>query len=71
MVHLVVPDSYKICDTNKVGLYPHPVAVCVEENEKLLDLDYAPTKNSSRLLEVKLHVPAEVKILGEFLEPNQ
>ena len=24
-------------------------------------------KNTSRLLEVKLHVPAEVKILGEFL----
>lgn len=53
-------------DTNKVGLYPHPVVVCVEENGKRLVLDYAPTKNSSRLLEVKLHMPAEVKILGEF-----
>lgn len=53
-------------DTNKVGLYPHPVVVCVEENGKLLVLDYAPTKNSSRLLEVKLHMPAEVKILREF-----
>ena len=29
-------------------------------------LDYAPTKNSPNLLEIKLHVPAEVKILGEF-----
>lgn len=53
-------------DTNKVGLYPHPVVVCVEENGKRLVLDYAPTKNSSRLLEVKLHMPAEVKILREF-----
>lgn len=58
LVHSVVPDSYKICDTNKVGLYPHPVAVCVEENGKLLVLDYAPTKNSSMLLEFKLHMPA-------------
>lgn len=53
-------------DTSKVDLYSHPVVVCVEENGKRLVLDYAPTKNSSRLLEVKLHMPAEVKILGEF-----
>jgi len=67
VAHSVVPDSYKINDTNKVGLYPHPIAVCVGEHGKLLVLDYAPLKNTSRLLEVKLHVPAEVKILGEFL----
>jgi len=67
VVHSVVSDSYKINDTNKVGLYPHPIAVCVGEHGKLLVLDYAPMKNTSRLLEVKLHVPAEVKILGEFL----
>ena len=45
--------------------------MCVGEHGKLLVLDYAPMKNTSRLLEVKLHVPAEVKILGEFLVPSQ
>ena len=48
-------------------MYPHPVAVCVGEHGKILVLDYAPKKNSSRLLEVMLHVPADVKILGEYL----
>ena len=41
--------------------------MCVGEHGEHLVLDYAPMKNTSRLLEVKLHVPAEVKILGEFL----
>ena len=48
-------------------MYPHPVAVCVGEHGKILVLDYAPKKNSSRLLEVRLHVPADVKILGGYL----
>lgn len=51
----------------RTGMYPHPIAVCVGEHGKILVLDYAPVKNSSRLLEVRLHVPADVKILGEYL----
>ncbi len=27
IVHSILPDSFKISDTNKVGLYPHPIAV--------------------------------------------
>ena len=67
VVHSIVPDSYKISETNKVGMYPHPIAVCIGEHGKILALDYAPMKNSSRLLEVRLHVPADVKILGEYV----
>ena len=67
VVHSIVPDSFKISETNKPGMYPHPVAVCVGEHGKILVLDYAPKKNSSRLLEVRLHVPADVKILGGYL----
>lgn len=67
VVHSIVPDSYKISETNKTGMFPHPIAVCVGEHGKILVLDYAPVKNSSRLLEVRLHVPADVKILGEYL----
>lgn len=65
VVHSVLPDSYKISDTNKVGLYPHPVAICPGEQGKLLVLDYASLKNLTRLLEVRLHVPADVKVVGE------
>ena len=65
VVHSVLPDSYKISETNKVGLYPHPVATCPGEHGKLLVLDYAPLKNFTRLLVVRLHVPADVKIVGE------
>ena len=67
VVHSIVPDSYKISETNKVGMYPHPIAVCIGEHGKILVLDYAPMKNTSRLLEVRLHVPADVKILGQYL----
>lgn len=65
VVHSVLPDSYKISETNKVGLYPHPVATCPGEHGKLLVLDYAPLKNFTRLLVVRLHVPADVKVVGE------
>lgn len=65
VVHSVLPDSYKISETNKVGLYPHPIAICPGEHGKLLVLDYAPLKNLTRLLEVRLHVPADVKVVGE------
>lgn len=65
VVHSVLPDSYKISDTNQIGLYPHPVAICSGEHGKLLVLDYSPSKNVTRLLEVRLHVPADVKVVGE------
>ena len=35
------------------------------EHGKLLVLDYAPPKNFTRLLVVRLHVPANVKVVGE------
>ena len=38
VVHSVLPESYKISETNKVGLYPHPVAICPGEHGKLLVL---------------------------------
>lgn len=39
----VVPDRFRINESNKVGLYPHPVAVALSWNVgKLLVLDYDP-----------------------------
>lgn len=39
VVHSIIPDSFKISETNKPGMYPHPVAVCVGEHGKILVLD--------------------------------
>lgn len=65
VVHTILPDKYKINASNKAGMYPHLVALTIGESGKLLVLDYKPTKETSRLLEVKMHVPAEVKVLKE------
>ena len=66
VVHTLVPDKYRISPSNKPGLYPHPVAISVGEQGRLLMLDYKPMERTSRLLEVTLHVPCEVTVLGEF-----
>ena len=50
---------------SKVELYPHPIAICPGEHGKLLVLDYAPLKNLTRLVVVRLHVPADVKVVRE------
>lgn len=51
---------------NKVGMYPHLIAVCTGDHGKILVWGYAPMTDSLRLLEVRLHVPADVKILGQY-----
>lgn len=47
-VHSIVPDSYKISETDKIGMCPHPIAVCVGEHDKILILDYSPVQKSSK-----------------------
>jgi hypothetical protein len=54
-------------DTNKVGLYPHPVAICLGKPGKLFVLDYNPADCTSKLLDVRLHVPADIIILSRNL----
>ena len=54
-------------ETNKQGLYPHPVAITAGKTGKLLVLDFNPTDSSAKLLEVRLHVPADVEILTKNL----
>lgn len=47
-------------------MYLHSIAVCIGDHGKILVWGYAPMKDSLRLLEVRLHVPADVKILGQY-----
>ncbi len=52
VVHSLVPDKYRINDSNKTGLYPHPLSVQIGPLGYLLTLDYDVTKRQSRLLKV-------------------
>lgn len=66
IVHTIIPDKYKISASNKVGLYPHPIAITAANLGTLYVIDHNPKTSSSRLLEIRQHVPAEVKIVGEY-----
>lgn len=66
VVHPILPDRYKITDSNRSGLYPHPIAISMGDHGKLLVLDYKPMCQRTRLLEVQLHSPADVKIIKEL-----
>jgi len=66
MVHPVVPDRYKVTETNRSGLYSHPMAVTLGDHGRLLVSDYKPMNKTTRLLQVRLHSPAEVKIIKEL-----
>jgi len=66
VVHTVVPDRYKVIKTKRSGFYPHPIAVTLGDHGKLLVLDYKPMNKTTRLLQVRLHSPAEVKIIEEL-----
>ena len=70
VVHPILPDRYKITESNRSGLYPQPIAISMGDHGKLLVLDYKPMCQRTRLLEVRLHSPADVKIIKE-LEDTQ
>ena len=67
IVHIIIPDRHNINDTNKVGMYPHPIDVCLGAPGKLYVLDYNPIDEMSRLLEVRLHVPADITVVSKNL----
>ena len=66
VVHQMVPEKYRFSETNKIGMYPHPVAIAFGKQGKLLFIDLNPLKQTSRLVEADLHnsVRLEVVKLG-------
>lgn len=57
VVHQMVPEKYQFSETNKIGMYPHPVAITFGKQGKLLFIDLNPLKQTSRLVEADLHNP--------------
>lgn len=63
VVHQMVPEKYRFSETNKIGMYPHPVAITFGKQGKLLFIDVNPLKHTSRLVEADLHNPVRLKVV--------
>ena len=68
VVHTLLPEKIRRTDDNKVGLYPHPVAITSGEYGELLVLDFQPLSKMSRLLRLWLHDPVNVTVVKSELE---
>lgn len=49
VVHPNLLDRYKVTDSNRSGLCPHPIAVTMGDPGKLLVLDYKPMEKKKHL----------------------
>ena len=67
VVHQMAPEKYRFSETNKIGMYPHPVAIAFGKQGKLLFIDLNPLKQTSRLVEVDLHNPARLEVVKSGL----
>ncbi len=67
IVHTLIPDKYRLTDSNKVGLYPHPVAICIGPSGKFIFLDHSSTKQQSKVCLADFHNPVRVQILKSGL----
>lgn len=68
VVYMIVPEKYRMWSSNRPGMYPHPLSVTCGPFGKLLVVDFDPLKNTSKLLLVRLHSPADVIVLVEDLQ---
>ena len=67
-LHTIIPDKLRPFDTNKAGLYPHSVPICVGAMGKLLFLDYSPIKKEFRLCLADFHNPVRVTVVRSGLK---
>ena len=67
VVHQMVPEKYWFSETNKIGMYPHPVAITFGKQGKLLFIDVNPLKQTSRLVEADLHNPVRLEVVKSGL----
>ena len=59
----ILPDRYRVSDTNKRGMYEHPYALCSASNRNIIFLNWNSLTRSSDLSQVRLHSPADSKIV--------
>jgi hypothetical protein len=66
----LLPDRYRISETNKRGLYEHPFAICLAGTGKLIFLNWNSKNKSSDLVQLRLHSPTDSTVLQRNLETN-
>lgn len=58
----LLPDRYRISETNKRGLYEHPFAICTASTGKIFFLNWKTNTGSSDLVQLRLHSAADSKV---------
>ena len=64
----ILPDRYRVSDPNKGGMYEHPYALCPASNGNIIFLNWNSKTRSSGLIQVRLHSPADSKIVHRNVE---
>ena len=67
IVHTLVPERFKFTEDNKVGAYPHPVAIANAGGGILFMLDFAPLNSQGKLVKLQLHNPVRATVVREKL----
>ena len=67
VVHTLIPDKFRPIDSNKVGLYPHPIFICLGPKSKFFFMDYSPLKKETKLCLADLHNPVRVSVVKSGL----
>ena len=63
IVHTLVPETYKMWNSNMPGVIMHPLDICLGPTGKVLVVD----SEGGSIAEVKLHYPPDVKVLARDL----
>ena len=71
VVHALIPERFKFTEDNKVGAYPHPVAISNAGSGILFMLDFSPLNNQSKQVKLPLHNPVCVTVVREKLPSDK
>ena len=66
----ILPDRYRINDSNKRGLYNHPFAICTAGTGNPVFLNWDAKTSRSDLVRLRLHSPAETVVLERGIQTS-
>ena len=64
----ILPDRYRVSDTNKRGMCEHPYALCSASNRNIIFLNWNSKTRSSDLIQVRLHSSEDSTIVHSEVE---
>ena len=66
----ILPDRYRINDSNKRGLYNHPFAISTAGTGSLVFLNWDAKSSRSDLVRLRLHSPAKTVVLERGIQTS-